>query len=55
MAVALFAGPGVLGWFQPPIPVPSVRIIGLRARSGYPGCDSAWKIDPCRGVIGVQL
>jgi NAD(P)-dependent dehydrogenase (short-subunit alcohol dehydrogenase family) len=18
-------------------------------------CDSAWKIDPCRGVIGVQL
>ena len=19
------------------------------------GCDSAWKIDPCRGVIGVQL
>jgi hypothetical protein len=20
-----------------------------------PECDPAWKIDPCRGVIGVQL
>jgi len=26
------------------VPVPDIR-----------ECDSAWKIDPCRGVIGVQL
>src|ERR1700730_4487700 len=24
-------------------------------RIGGGACDSAWKIDPCRGVIGVQL
>jgi hypothetical protein len=24
-------------------------------RSARAACDPAWKIDPCRGVIGVQL
>ena len=27
----------------------------LLAIQENPGCDPAWKIDPCRGVIGVQL